>query len=281
MGAILGIFLETIANLFEEISCSIGKRESQAGRVSIFMMGWMQHLLALLILVVVFLLGFDQFRFSWQSWPTMAIKLILDIFQVHIALLAIEATERTAFSFVRMLTLPLLLVIDLMLGYVLMPAQLAGMILLAGIFIYTFANHVMKKKGMWLLIFIAVNSAATISIYKYHITHFNSVLAEQMIVYVVLTIYLWLFLRFKTKEKLRVQMLKPAVLIQALSMGFAALLSSYAFVFAPSSVITTARRAGSILWSTLSGLVYFKEDHKKQKLFIAFLLIIVLVMLAL
>jgi hypothetical protein len=280
MGAIFGIFLETIANLFEEISCSVGKRESQAGRSSIFMMGWMQHVLALLILIVVFLLGFDQFRFSWESWPTMAIKLVLDIFQVHIALLAIEATERTAFSFVRMLTLPILLVVDLVLGYVLLPAQLAGMILLAGIFLYTFANHVMKNKGMWLLIFIAVNSAATISIYKYHITNFNSVLAEQMIVYVVLTIYLWLYLKFRTKVKFRSQMLRPAVLVQAFSMGFAALLSSYAFIFAPASVITTARRAGSILWSTLSGLLYFKEDHKKQKLFIAFLLIVVLVLLA-
>jgi hypothetical protein len=104
--------------------------------------------------------------------------------------------------------------------------------------------------------------------------------AEQIIIYAILTVFLYLVLRFKTRERISKYIFKPVALVQSLSMGLGVILSSYAFIFAAPSVILTARRASGILWSSLSGLLYFKEDHKKQKLFTGFLLIIVLILLA-
>jgi drug/metabolite transporter (DMT)-like permease len=280
MGAALGIFLESIANLFEEISCSAGKKETQDGRASIYMMGFLQHVSTTILLLLVLLLGFEQFKFNPASIPFLSLRAILDIAQVHFTLQAIQISDRTAFSFIKLLTVPLLLLVDLSIGYTIDPIQIIGMLMLVGIFLFIFNGNVINKKGMALLIFSAVNPVLAISIYKYDITNFNSVMVEQVIIYVILTIYLFLMLKFKTKEKISPIAFKPVSLVQAVSMAFGGLLSSYAYLYAAPSIIVTARRASGILWSSLSGMLYFKEDHKKQKIFVGFLLIIVLILLA-
>jgi hypothetical protein len=279
MGAALGIFLESIGSLFEEISCSVGKKDTEKGNASIYMMGFLQHFSTTLLLLMVLILGFEQFRFSAASLPFLALRAILDITQVHFTLRAIQICERTAFAFVKMLTIPLLLIIDISIGYLIDPVQIIGMLLLTGIFLFIFSRNVISKKGLALLVFSAVNPVLAITIYKYDITNFNSVVAEQVFIYIILTIYLFLLLKFKTREKISKFIFKPVSLTEALSMAFGGLLSSYAYLYAAPSIIITARRASGILWSSLSGLLYFKEDHKKQKLFVGFLLIIVLVLL--
>ncbi len=279
MGAALGIFLESIANLFEEISCSVGKKETQEGHESIFMMGFLQHFSTMILMLLIVLLGFEQFRFNWASVPFLGMRAVLDMAQVYFTLKAIEIAERTAFSFVKILTVPLLLLIDISIGYLIDPIQIIAMLLLCGIILYSFSKNVTSKKGLALLIFSSINPVLAITIYKYDITNFNSVAAEQLIIYAILTLFLLLILRFKTREKLSKFLFKPVSMVQALSMAFGGMLSSYAYVFAAPSVILTARRASGILWSSLSGLLYFKEDHKKQKLFIGFLLILVLILL--
>ncbi len=279
MGAALGIFMESIGSLFEEISCSVGKKETQSGHETIFMMGFLQHFCTLLILSLLVILGLEDFRFNWDSLPFVATRAVLDIGQVYFTLKAIEIAERTAFSFIKILTIPLLLLIDFTIGYSIDGVQVLGMILLTGIFLYMFSRNVLNRKGIQLVIFSAVCPVLAISIYKYNITNFNSIGAEQIIIYAILTIFLFLILKFKTREKLSNFIFKPVSLVQALSMGLGGTISSYAYIFAAPSVIITARRASGILWSSLSGLLYFKEDHKKQKLFVGFLLIIVLILL--
>ena len=48
---------------------------------------------------------------------------------------------------------------------------------------------------------------------------------------------------------------------QSLTHGLASVASSFAFVFAPASIIVTAERASSILWAIISGNHYFHEQH--------------------
>ncbi|MCC6643892.1 hypothetical protein IT411_04025 [Candidatus Peregrinibacteria bacterium] len=277
---IFGIILESCAGLFEEISVSLGKREAARGRGSIFMMGFVQHFAALIFLGLVVLLGFDQWKLSMESLPWIALRIPLELVQLYFTLIALELADRTEFSFFKVGTVPFLLLVDLALGYVINVDQIIGMLLLMGLFAFIFFKKIVSRKGLPFVIFSTINPVLTISIFKHNITHFNSVATEQFIIYLVLVIFLMLLLIFKTKENPFKFMFRRIEIGEAMSVGLCTLLSSYAYIFAPASVILTARRAGGVLWSTLSGIFFFKEDHKKQKAFTAFTLVIILILLA-
>ena len=66
---------------------------------------------------------------------------------------------------------------------------------------------------------------------------------------------------------------KPIFIGQSFSEGIGAVLGSFAYLFAPASIITTAKRSLSVLWSIVAGKVYFHEKHLIIKL-MAFTLII-------
>lgn len=276
----LGVFLQSIASLFQEISCSVGKREVNAGRESIFMMGFFQHLAGVSLFGLLLLLGFEKFVFNPASLWLFGPRVILEILQLHITLLAIDRVDRSTFGFVKVGTVPLLLLVDLLIGYQVLPFQIVGMVLLIGVFLYMFIGKVIDKKGMGLLLFSTINPVLTISMYKYNIVHYNSIGAEQGIIYLILLIYLFGIIRWKTKEKLGKYFRRPVSLVQALADAFGSIIASYAFLFAPASVITAATRSAGVLWSTLSGIVIFKEGNRRNKLFVAFLLMVVLVLLA-
>lgn len=276
-----GVFLQAVGSLFEEISCTIGKREVQEGHETIFMMGFLQLSAAAFMFTCMIALGFEKFIFSVDSLWTLLPRAVLETLQVHITLLAIRTADRSAFGFIKVGTVPLLLIIDFFLGYQIQPVQIAGMLLMIGAFIFIFARGVINKKGLGLVVFSTINAVLTITIFKYDISHFNSVGAEQLIIYSVLLTYLYLFIRIKTKERPLAYFRRPICLAQAFTDGIGTLIGSFAYVFAPPSVITAARRSACLLWSTLSGIAVFKEDNKKMKLFVAFVLIVVLVLLAL
>lgn len=277
----LGVFLQWVGSLFEEISCSVGKREVQKGHETIFMMGFLQQLAALILYGVIIALGFEKFVFNPACLWLFVPRVILEIVGMHITLMALNVVDRSTYGFLKSGTIPLLLLMDVALGYQIQAIQMLAMIMLMGILVFIFWKGVAGKKGLWLMLFSTLYPVLTITLYKYDITHYNSVAGEQIVVYVFLVIYLMLVLRFKTKEKLGTYLRKPVSLVQALTDGCGTLIGSYAYLFAAASIIVTARRSSTVLWSTLSGIAVFKEDHKRLKLFVAFLLIVVLVLLAL
>jgi len=71
-----------------------------------------------------------------------------------------------------------------------------------------------------------------------------------------------------------IRFLKKSIFLgQSLSEGAGSVVMSFAYLFAPASIITTAKRAFSILWATLSGTFYFHEKHFLLKL-LSFALIV-------
>jgi len=55
---------------------------------------------------------------------------------------------------------------------------------------------------------------------------------------------------------------------QSFTMGLAAVLVSFAYVYGAASVITALKRIGEVSWSLLSGRIYFNEKHVLIKLFL-------------
>lgn len=253
-----GLLLVAAAMFFKEINASIGKHEVDIHKESIYTFGFLSIFWGLVILIVI---GFVRanFVFDPQSIPTLSIRLILEIVQVHVSLLAIVVAARSTFTFFRVWTIPILLVIDITLGYAIGIPQFIGIGLIVASFIILFLNHGIEKKGRALVLFTAINGAITISLFKYNITNFNSVEAEQSIAMLVVLFYLAFMATFVAKEDPIRFLAKPIFLLQSASSGISSILMSFAYLFAPTSIITAGKRSFSILWAILSGNVYFHE----------------------
>lgn len=94
--------------------------------------------------------------------------------------------DRSTYGFLRVLTIPLLLLVDLALGYSLSQGQIVGVSILTLSVLLLLLNHGLRTKGIGFVLLSAVNAVVTLSLFKYDITHFNSVEVEQGITQLVL-----------------------------------------------------------------------------------------------
>lgn len=275
----LGLLFVAIATLSKEIGTVIGKKKVAKHEESIYTMGFLGMLWGALILTLT---GFvrDSLLLDPASFPTLSIRLVLEIAQMHVTILAITTASRSAFGFLRIWTIPALLVVDLTLGYAIGTPQLFGIGLIVLSFMILFINHGIKSRGAGLVLFTAFNAVATISLYKYDITHFNSVETEQSIAILVVLLYMALRAIFSAHENPIRFLVKPIFLFQSLTSGVATVLMSFAYLFAPASIITTGKRSLAILWSMISGNIYFHEKKFAIKLVSLILIVAGLILLA-
>jgi len=262
----IGVLMTLVAGFFSEIGDSIGKRSVNDHKESIYTMGFLNMFWVVIILASSAFLIKGSFIFSLASLPIFITKMVLEIFQIYMSLSAITIASRSTFGFLRIWTLPLLLIVDITLGYSVSAWQVGGIFILVIAFVLLFINHGIERKGSGYVIFTAINAVATISLYKYNITHYNSVLAEQLFTCIILLTYSFVMAFFMAKENPFRFFKKPRFLVQSLSGGVASIISSFAYMFAPASVITAAGRSASVFWSVLSGNVYFKESHVVLKM---------------
>lgn len=264
----LGILLTAGASVAEEIGTSVGKWETLRGKESVFSMGFLDSLWATLFLLALafivpagfFAPGFPQgFVFSMASLPTFLPRVGLEILQAYATIYAVTRADRSTFGFLRVITIPLLLVADIVLAYSVGLPQIAGMSLIVASLILLFINHGIRREGAWLVVFTAVNAVATATLFKYDITHFNSVEAEQALISMVLLAFFFSMALTRAKENPLWLLARPVFFTQSLLMGIGGVFISFAFLFSTASVIMTAKRAFNILFSILSGHVYFSE----------------------
>ena len=200
------------------------------------------------------------FVFSTESLPTFLPRVILEIAQAQVGIFAIIKADRSTFAFLRTLTIPLLLVVDLALGYSMTSAQLVGTLLIIGSLALLFGHHGIKKRGATLVLFTALNAVLTISLYKYDVTHFNSVEAEQGLTLLIMLVYFFTLATLRKERPLR-HLLHPAQLGQFVTGAIANTAFSFAILYLPASVATAAKRALSVLFALIAGSIYFKEHH--------------------
>ncbi|MBI4779368.1 hypothetical protein HY797_02865 [Candidatus Falkowbacteria bacterium] len=275
----LGVIIIFFSTFFDEIAISIAKVKLSQKQISIYSIGAINCLVVVLIFIFVNIIK-HEFRFSAASLPFVLAEAIFNIILTTIVLRAMAQADRSTFSFIRVLTMPLLLLTDLALGYKINIFQLTGIgIIILSLFL-VYIYHGIRKKGALLTLITAILAVVTLSLYKYNITHYNSVEVEQTIINSALIIYLWLMAYFKAKENPFAFLRQKIYFFQALINIIPSFANSYAYAFAPASVILSAYRSSAVFWSVVSGKVYFKEERLLIKLLCLVLLIGGIILLA-
>lgn len=261
----LGIALITLASIFAEASTSIGRYEVKHRKETLYAMGFLSGFWATVFLLI-YGLTWGEFRFSMESLPTFGLRLVLEALLLFVTLHATIAADRSTVAFLRTFTIPLLLIADITLGYTLPMNEILGVSLIVIALLLLLMNHGLSRRGKLLSLFSALIAVGTITLYKYDITHFNSVEAEQALMHVVLLIVLVVAAKLHTGENAARHLFRPVFLAQSLLAGVATVLFSFAFLFAPASVITAVKRSLEIFGSIIAGRRYFHEKHVIVKL---------------
>lgn len=256
----LGIIFTFFAGIFREIGTSIGKAQVSQKKEGLYTMGFLSLFWVIILFVLFAVLVRGEFVFSFDSLPTLGIRLILEILQAHFSILAIIIASRSTYGFIRILTIPILLIVDFMLGYSVAFSDILGIGIIVLSLIILFINHGIERKGAGIVLFTAINGAATISLFKYNITHFNSVEAEGIIVFTFVSLY-FLVMGRRHGEKPFLSLKHPVFFFQSFSRGIGSIFMNFAYLFGTASVITTAKRAFNVMTAIISGNMYFKEKR--------------------
>ena len=275
-----GVFFASLGTFFEEVATVVGKKEILKHEESPFTMGFFNLIWGVIFLCFLVLIQKTDFVFSQASVPTFLVRVVFEMLQAYATVLAIAGADRSTTSFVRVGTIPLLLAVDTLLGYSLQMPQLVGIGIVLVAILFVMYSRSTNKQGVGLVLFTTVNAVITISLYKYNITHFNSVAGEQIPMGILLLLFMFGMAHFVGKEN-PIKMLRKGIFMgQSVAMGFGSILESFAYVFAPASVILAAKRSSAVLWSVLSGNHYFHERHMAAKLAVVLVLIAGIVFLA-
>lgn len=258
--------LASLSSFLEEIFSAIGKYKNERGQESVYTMAFLSLVGGTLFFIATVLFTSEVFVFSGASLPTFIPRVALSIVQEYITIRAIVEASRSTFTFIRISTIPLLLAVDMLLGYTLSYMQLTGLGILFATMWYLFGKETLDKKGLYFVIWSAINAVIVISLFKYNITYYNSVAAEQIILSLFLMICFFVAAITIAKEQPLAFLKKPIFVFQALVQGAAGTLNSFAYVFAPASVIIAATRSSAMFWSITSGGMYFGEKKLTQKI---------------
>lgn len=277
----IGVLLATLGTFFTEIATTIGKRKVEEGKESVYTLAFLNMFAATLCFFAIALLWPQTFTFSLASLQSFIPRLILEIAQMHFTIIAIREADRSMFNFIRIGTIPLLFFIDIALGYKIGFLAIAGILVLIIALVSTAANTALSKKGALWVTLTAVNAAATISLYKYNIAHFNSIVAEQLIVMAILLVYFFALATILARENPLAFLKRRVFAMQTFTDGAGIMLDSFAYHYGPASVILAAKRSSAVLWSIFSGNMYFGERALGARLTLFVLIVFGLVLLAL
>ena len=262
----MGLLLVAGGTLFREVGISIGKVEVREKKESAYAMGFLDLFWGTLIFLCIALFIPGSFRFSIDSLPTFIARAILEIIQMSIIMVAVIKADRSTFGFLRTLTIPILLSLDLLLGYTVAPKAMLGMLIIVLTLIVLFIGKGIKKKGVGLVLLTAVGASFTFTLYKYNIEHYNSVVAEQLLIHLILVTFFYFSSWLIAKEHPFHMLQKKIFFAQSFSFGIGIALLSFAFKFAPASIIVAGKRSFAILWTIVSGNKVFHEHHALAKI---------------
>lgn len=262
----LGIMLQGIGTFFEEISGSLGKAIVSKRSSALYVLGFLNAGLAFMISVTYLLLGHGEFVLLRQSLPSLAFLVVINMAQAYATMVATAKSSRSTFNFIRTGTMPLLLLVDLVLGYAVSGRQMSGIALIFAALLLLFVNHGIERGGLGVVIFSTVNAVVTISIYKWHLSLGNSVPAEQMVLQLGVAMF-FLVGTVRTRDNAALTLLNSKkTWAQTFSYAFGSFVEGFAYQFAAASVILAAKRSFAVLWGIVAGNRLFAEQGLKVKL---------------
>ncbi|MBI4835628.1 MAG: hypothetical protein HY817_00030 [Candidatus Abawacabacteria bacterium] len=274
-----GLLLTTVGTFFLEIGSSIGKYEVSHRREDIYTMAFLNHFGGFLLFILLVLWQGD-FRFSIYSLPFWLLQMGSEALHIWLAGKATIKSDRSTWGFLRMGTVPILLICDALLGYDIQPLQYVGILFIIMTLFLLYKQHGFTRKGVGWVIAATINAALAITLYKHAITYYNSVAAHQLVSGIfVMAFVTWLCKHHRHHHPLRLYKEKLFV-TQSLSFAFGGILDSFAYTLAPASIIVTGKRCASALFTILAGNFYFHEERLAVKLFAFVILCIGMVFLA-
>ncbi|MBI4993279.1 MAG: hypothetical protein HZC26_04075 [Candidatus Magasanikbacteria bacterium] len=261
----IGVLLIIIGGFFQELFDSLGKMKVSQLKQSTYTMGFLGFFWTTIFFLLIIIIK-GKFGFSAASLPFFLTRLFLEVILAHFTVLAVTKADRSTFGFVRVITLPLLLLVDIFLGYNISYFQIIGISLISMVIMFFFLDGKNNKKGGGIVLFTAVTAVITLSLFKYNITHFNAVEAEQFLTHLTLLIYFFFSALFFARENPLRFLFKPACFVQSVSQGLASLLYSFGMDFISPSVFAAVKRSSSIILSAASGFFCFHEKNWLAKL---------------
>jgi hypothetical protein len=275
------LLLISAAMLLEEGAASLGKRAVAEKKESIYSYGFLNAFWLLMFMLLSVLYLGKPFTFSLNSLPYFIPRMLIEVVQAHLLVRAIIESDRSTYAFLRIITIPILLAIDIALGYPISPLQISGIIVIFLALVLLLSSHTLSTKGSKYVLATALIAPIGLSLYKYDITHFNSVAAEQTIVYLGVITYFTIGAWYHGRERTWRYLLHQRFEFQSMLQGLGAALLSYSFALVPASIALTFGRAATTLWAIIFGNIYFHESKTKQKFLGYSLLAIALVIVAL
>ena len=120
-----GVIITFFGTFFDEMVHSITKVKLNQGQISVYSIGVINYLAVTLFFVMVNIIKWE-FNFSLALLPTFFVRACLEIILVGVALRATALADRSTFGFIRVVTIPLLLSVDFLLGYKISSWQFIG-----------------------------------------------------------------------------------------------------------------------------------------------------------
>lgn len=251
--------------MLQEVSDSLGKGAVRRKLEDVYSLAFLGQIWTLLFLFGVLAAGAD-FRVSAASLPTLLPRICLAAILALLAAHIVVRADRSTVGFLRSLTIPLLLGVDLLLGYQLSVLQIVGVVVMFAGLAWGFRHNPRGRKGASLVVISGLLGVITASLYKWNITYHNSVVGEQLVLHGCLMALFLVVTTLHSGSPLRL-LFRPWSGGQSFANGLSSTVESFAYTYAPASVVIALKRGLALLWSVIFGRRYFHERHIRQKAF--------------
>jgi drug/metabolite transporter (DMT)-like permease len=282
----IGLVLWIIWTFFEELNNSLLKEKSKKYH---YVTVWViMSCFSLLVFIVMWLYkhysGDLELVFNTASIPLLIVRLIFEVLQSYFTLLAIKQCDRSTFSILRVLTIPLLVIADIVLWYQFTSYSLIWIAIILLSFIWFNTNHrTINWKGWYFALFTAINAVITLSLFKYSITNYGNSLEIDQWIMALWTVIFFIWYNLKKEKKIGLYLLKKEKIfwIQWILMAITSIILSYSYLYLNASEATAVKRAWEMFWSVLAGFVFFQETNFIKKILFALCIILGLIVMVL
>lgn len=261
-----GIILQIIGSFLEEVSETIGKDNVRKKLEDVWTFGFLNAFMSLvgLLFIITFVQGWSEM--TLYAWPTFLIRALLLQVQSIATVIALVKAERSTFGFLRVGTIPLILFIDMFMGVALSGWQVIGMLFIAATILILSMNHGLDKKGIVYVLYGTVSAAIQLSLFRYNVTHGNSVELEQLGVMLLVAPVFYILARRAGHPSPLTYLKRAPIALQSGLHGAALIVGSYAFLYAPASILLATARGSAVMAAVLAGHWYFHEKRFALKL---------------
>ncbi|MDR3168913.1 MAG: hypothetical protein LBU27_04055 [Candidatus Peribacteria bacterium] len=203
------------------------------------------------------------------SFLLVVFQILAGVLFSEISNKAVHQADRSTFSVMSTISIPLLLISDIVLGYDVSWRQIAGVIILVMMLGYTVFTGDFSKKGIKYIITSNLISMGTIIAFKYTTTYYAS--TELMNFYNaggMSLLFLVIVGRTKGRHGIQ-QILRPKYLGFASLYAVGSVLCAAAYKYMIASMVIALKRFFSMMFGILTGKLFFHEENTTKKLSVA------------